>query len=209
MIQLNVGIPREMKWKGQHEISAIGKTRVAEAYLSKVGLNHDGVANTKFHGGPDRAVCLYPFEHYSLWEKEFKQRLEFPGFGENITTTGMKEKNVFIGDVFKLDEAIIEVTQGRVPCSTISKHNRIDHLLNRIVQTGYTGYFFRVLEEGRITSDAEIKLLDRVQDRYSVLRGNQLLFHEKGNKVEIEEMLRLEALSTEWKERFMKLLAAV
>ncbi|WP_404328923.1 MOSC domain-containing protein [Mesobacillus maritimus] len=198
-----------MVWKGQHELSAIGKLKVAEAFLSKAGFNHDGVANTKFHGGPDRAVCLYPFEHYSLWEKEFKQRLEFPGFGENITTTGMKEKNVFIGDVFKLDEAIIEVTQGRVPCSTISKHNRIDRLLNRIVETGYTGYFFRVLEAGRITSEAEIKLLDRVQDRYSVLRGNQLLFHENGNKVEIEGMLRLEALSTEWKERFKRLLATV
>ncbi|MGM0899635.1 MAG: MOSC domain-containing protein [Bacillota bacterium] len=198
-----------MVWKGQQETSAIGKMKVAEVFLSKAGFDHDCVANTKFHGGPDRAVCLYPFEHYSLWEKEFKQRLEFPGFGENITTIGMKEKNVFIGDVFKLGEAIIEVTQGRVPCSTISKYNGIVRLLNRIIETGYTGYFFRVLEEGRITSDHEIKLLNRVQDKYSVLRGNQLLFHETGNKEEIEDMLRLEALSTEWKQRFKKLLATV
>jgi MOSC domain-containing protein YiiM len=202
-------MPREYNWKDQQEISAIGKTKVTEVYLTKAGFEHDGVANTKFHGGPDRAVCLYPFEHYSLWEKEFMQKLEFPGFGENITTTGMMEDKVFIGDVFNLGEAVIEVTQGRVPCSTISKHNGIDRLLNRIIETGYTGYFFRVLEEGRITSDAEIKLLHRVQNMYSVLRGNQLLFHEKGNKVEIGEMLQLEALSTEWKDRFKKILETV
>jgi MOSC domain-containing protein YiiM len=202
-------MPREFIWKHQQETSAVAKTMVPEVFLSKAGFDHDGVANTKFHGGPDRAVCLYPFEHYSLWEQEFKQRLEFPGFGENITTTGMREMNVFIGDVFKLGEALIEVTQGRVPCSTISKHNGIDRLLNRIVETGYTGCFFRVLEEGRITSDAEIKLLDRVQESYSVLRGNQLLFHEKENKAEIEEMLQLEALSKEWKERFKKVLSTV
>ncbi|MBY0096752.1 MOSC domain-containing protein [Mesobacillus maritimus] len=202
-------MPREYYWKDQQESSAIGKNKVSEVYLSKAGFEHDGVANTKFHGGPDRAVCLYPFEHYSLWEKEFMQRLEYPGFGENITTTGMKEDKVFIGDVFALGEAVIEVTQGRVPCSTISKHNGIDRLLKRIVETGYTGYFFRVLEEGRITSDAEIKFLHRVQNKYSVLKGNQLLFHDKGNKVEIEEMLQLEALSTEWKDRFKKLLCTV
>lgn len=202
-------MPRDFIWKHLQETSAIGKTKVAEVFLSKAGFAYDGVANTKFHGGPNRAVCLYPFEHYSLWEKEFKQRLEFPGFGENITTTGMEEKNVFIGDVFKLGDAIIEVTQGRVPCSTISKHNGIDSLLNRVFETGYTGCFFRVLQEGLISSDAEIKLMDRVQDSYSVLRGNQLLFHEKENIAEIEEMLHLEALSTEWKDRLKKVLTKV
>jgi MOSC domain-containing protein YiiM len=202
-------MPKKHTWNNQEETSAIAKTMVAEAFLSKAGFVLDGVANTNFHGGPDRAVCLYPFEHYSLWEQEFKQRLEFPGFGENITTTGMKEKDIFIGDVFRLGEAIIEVTQGRVPCSTISKHNGIVRLLNRIVETGYTGYFFRVLEEGQITSDAEIKLLNRVQDKYSVLRGNQLLFHEKENVTDIEEIFQLDALSTEWKERFKKVLDTI
>jgi MOSC domain-containing protein YiiM len=202
-------MPKKHTWNNQEETSAIAKTMVTEAFLSKAGFVLDGVANTNFHGGSDRAVCLYPFEHYSLWEQEFKQRLEFPGFGENITTTGMKEKDIFIGDVFRLGEAIIEVTQGRVPCSTISKHNGIVRLLNRIVETGYTGYFFRVLEEGQITSDAEIKLLNRVQDKYSVLRGNQLLFHEKENVTDIEEIFQLDALSTEWKERFKKVLDTI
>ncbi len=85
LIQLNLGEPKEFVWNNQHETSAIGKVKATEAFLSKAGFHYDGVANTKFHGGPDRAVCLYPYEHYTFWEKEFKQRLEFPGFGENIT----------------------------------------------------------------------------------------------------------------------------
>lgn len=164
------------------------------------------MADTKFHGGPDRAVCLYPYEHYSLWEKEFMQKLEFPGFGENITATGMREDEIFIGDVFRLGEAVVEVSQGRVPCSTISKHNGITTLLKRIVETGYTGCFFRVIEEGRISSDAEITLLDRVQDQFSILRGNQLFFHEQDNRAEIEEIVQLKALAQEWQDRFKKVL---
>lgn len=207
LIQLNVGEPKEYVWKDQVENSAIGKSKVTEAYLSKAGFASDGVANTKAHGGPDRAVCLYPYEHYIFWEKEFGKRLSLPAFGENITTIGMTERAMYIGDVVQFGDAVIEVTQGRVPCSTISKHNGINPLLNRIVETCLTGYFFRVIKEGTIHANAELKLLDRVQENYSILRGNQILFHEQENIAAIEEMLQLKALSDEWRNRFNKILA--
>lgn len=207
LIQLNVGETKEYVWNDQLEQSAIGKSKVAEAFLSKFGFALDGVANTKAHGGPDRAVCLYPYEHYTLWEKEFGKRLSLPAFGENITTIGMTEKEMYIGDVVQIGDAVIEVTQGRVPCSTISKHNGIPPLLNRVFETCLTGYFFRVIKEGTIYANAEIKLMDRVQENYSILRGNQILFHEQENLEAIEEMLQLKAISDEWRNRFNKILA--
>ncbi len=79
-------------------------------------------------------------------------------------------------------------------------------MLKRVVETGYTGYFFRVIEEGAVTADANITLLDRVQERFTILRGNQLFFHEQDNRIEIEEIVQLEALAHEWKERFNNVL---
>ncbi|EIJ83071.1 MOSC domain protein [Bacillus methanolicus MGA3] len=147
---LRVGMPKDYIWNGKEVKSGIGKTEIQEVLLTKEGFIGDGVANPEFHGGPERAVCLYPFEHYEKWEKEFSATLKMPAFGENITVSGMCENEVYIGDIYKLEEAVIQVSQGRIPCSTISKHNGIEQLMKRVVETGFTGYFFRVLKEGML-----------------------------------------------------------
>lgn len=203
---LNVGMPEVRNWNGKHEQSAIAKKGVSEAFLSKEALQGDGVAATEFHGGPDRAVCFYPIEHYDQWSNEFGKVFNTPSFGENISAPGMKEADVYIGDIYRLGDATVQISQGRVPCSKISKNNNTDQLLKRVVETSYTGYFFRVLEEGMVYSDSEITLLERKQNSFSILRANELFFHQKNDYQVIEKLLEVNELAEVWKQNLLRLL---
>lgn len=205
IISLNVGLPNDYVLKGKEENTGIGKLPVESMELKKNGFLNDGVAHTEFHGGVDRAVCLYPYEHYRFWENEFSRKLPIPAFGENLTATNMLEENVYIGDTFSIGTAVIQVTQGRIPCSMISKFNGFD-LLGRIVETGYTGYFFRVLEEGLIKSDSEIELVDRVQEKITVLQANKTMFHDRKNESAIREILEINELAPVWKAKLESML---
>ncbi|MCM3707578.1 MULTISPECIES: MOSC domain-containing protein [Cytobacillus] len=206
IIALSIGKPKTHTWKNSVEISGIGKDKINSVFLTNEGFLGDGVANTDFHGGPDRAVCLYPYEHYGMWEKEFKKTFSPPSFGENICAGNMLEKDVFIGDTFSLGESIIQITQGRIPCSTVSKHNGEDRLLGRIVATCFTGYFFRVLKEGTVTADSVFKLEERKQESLSVLKSNYIMFHDRKNLKAIEQLLRVEELADVWREKLEKAL---
>jgi MOSC domain-containing protein YiiM len=204
--KLAIGGIKTHDWKSKKTQSAIEKEEVSEVFLAVDGFEGDAVAATEFHGGPDRAVCLYPLEHYSLWEKEFATKIQTPGFGENISLTGLKEEEVFIGDTFQLGEAIIQVSQGRIPCAKISKFNQIDGLLKRVVDTGYTGYFFRVLKEGKVKSSSELKLLSRNQHEISILFANQIYFHDQSNKKAIDMILQVDELAIVWRKLLTDLL---
>lgn len=204
--KLSVGGIKTYDWKNTTELSAIGKVEVEGVYLYKNGFEGDTVASPEFHGGPERAVCLYPLEHYLFWEKEFGVKIKPPSFGENISILGMKEEEIFIGDTFQIGDAVIQVTQGRIPCSKISKFNQIDGLLKRIIETGYTGYFFRVLNEGRIEKNSSLKLLDRNEHQISVLFANQIYFHDRTNKEAIEKILKVEELASVWRNLLTDLL---
>ncbi|MBY0121357.1 MOSC domain-containing protein [Bacillus sp. S/N-304-OC-R1] len=204
LLALNIGRANLHLWDGVTINSAIGKKPVTEVMLTKDGFRGDTVGNREVHGGPDRAVCLYPLEHYQKWEEEFQKSLKRPAFGENICVANHQEKDVFIGDTFKLGEAIIQVSQGRVPCASISKHNGVNQLLGRVVETGYTGYFFRVLEEGLVNEESSIELIDRKQEKFSVLAGNHLMFHDRKNLEAIREFIELEELAEVWRNRLKK-----
>ncbi|WP_059170763.1 MOSC domain-containing protein [Bacillus sp. FJAT-27445] len=204
IIQLSIGKAKSFKRNGSEFVSAIGKDPVAEAYLTKDGFIGDGIANTKFHGGPDRALCLYPYEHYSLWEKEFGRKLVPPVFGENITATGMQESEVYIGDIFKIGETTVQITQGRVPCSTISAFNSIDPFLKRVHETCLTGYFFRVLEEGMITPKSEIRLIERNKHGITVLSAASAVLHRNGGEEFFHKLAAIPELAEEWRMKVEK-----
>ncbi|MDQ0197713.1 MOSC domain-containing protein [Neobacillus ginsengisoli] len=206
IINIAIGMPKEYEWNNKTERSAINKLSVPNMNVKKSGIIGNEVANVEFHGGDDRAVCLYPFEHYAAWEKEFQSRLAIPAFGENITALGMLERDVCIGDVYQVGNAIIQVTQGRVPCSTISKFNAINQFLNRVYSTCYTGFFFRVLKDGVVTVESDIRLLEKHSKGISVLFANQTLFHDQKNQDAIGKILEVEELADVWRKKFMKLL---
>ncbi|MFJ8529773.1 MOSC domain-containing protein [Bacillus sp. NPDC094106] len=208
LVHFSIGKPKQMQYNEDKEmITGICKEPIEEAFLSKDGFLGDDVADLKHHGGPDRAVCVYPHEHYALWEQEFQTTLPSSTFGENITVTDMLERDVFIGDTYQLGEAIIQVTQARIPCSTISKRLGIPGILPRIVATGYTGYLCRVLQEGIVRKDSQIKLLERHPNQVSVLFSNEIYFHRRKDIEAMEKILAVPELAEVWHEQFTDRLA--
>ncbi|WP_107933224.1 MOSC domain-containing protein [Ureibacillus chungkukjangi] len=196
----SIGLPKIMTYENEKQVeTAICKEAVIEAFLTKNGFVGDGVADLKNHGGPDRAVCVYPFEHYALWEKEFGITLPKSTFGENITVTNMLEADVCIGDIYKLGDAVIQITQGRVPCSTINKRVGLPLIMKRMVETGFTGYLCRVLEEGNVCADSKITLIEKHPKAISVLFGNEVYFRRAKDAEAMKTLLSVEELAGEWK----------
>ncbi|WP_342044153.1 MOSC domain-containing protein [Bacillus sp. OTU530] len=203
LLQISVGLPKTKQLENGTLVTGIGKEEVEGCWLRKESFDGDAVANTSFHGGVDRAVCVYPFEHYALWEKQFGSTLPRPAFGENFTVIGMKEEDTYIGDVYRIGEAIVQVTQGRIPCITIDQHTGCKGLMAEIVKTGYTGYFMRVLEEGFVDKDASITLLERGKS-VTVLHTNRIYFHGPWNEGKAKEILAEEALAPAWRNKLVQ-----
>lgn len=204
----SIGLPKTMTYENDRQLeTGICKESVNESFLTKEGFLGDGVADLKHHGGPDRAVCVYPFEHYAQWEKEFDKVLPNSAFGENITVTNMLESDVNIGDIYQLGDAVIQITQGRVPCSTINKRTGLPSLMKRMVETGYTGYLCRVLQEGKVRNDSQITLIEKHPHGISVLFGNEIYFRRPKDVEAMHALLAVDALAGEWKGYMMKRLA--
>lgn len=201
---LTVGMPKELiDSKGRSMITGIEKQRVQEVYLSSQGFEGDDVADKKHHGGPDRAVCLYPAEHYIQWEQELGKTLPIAAFGENLTVTNMLEADVCIGDIYKIGDAVIQITQGRIPCSTIDRYTEANTLLKRLIETGYTGFLARVLEEGTICADSTIELVEKHPARISVLYCNEVYF-KNNDAIAMKQIQAVDALADDWKEKLEK-----
>ena len=208
IVNFSIGVPKLMEYGDNKQVeTGICKESVEEAVLTKDGFIGDGVADLKHHGGPDRAVCIYPYEHYALWEKEFGQVLPACSFGENLTVSNMLEENVNIGDIYQIGEAVIQVTQGRVPCSTINKRTNIPQLMKRMVETNFTGYLCRVLQEGTINKDSSIQLVKKHPKNFSVLQANEVNFRHQRDAEAIKALLKVEELADEWKETLNKRLS--
>ncbi|WP_010676762.1 MOSC domain-containing protein [Bacillus timonensis] len=208
MKNFSIGLPKKMTYgKNEEVITGIRKQAVEEAFLTKDGFRGDGVADLKHHGGPDRAVCIYPYEHYSLWQNEFLVQLPLPTFGENLTLTNMEEKDVCIGDVFQVGEAVMQITQGRIPCSTITKRTNNPYLLKMMVQTGFTGYLARVLKEGTVRKDSPITLVERNPNQVSILEANEIYFKRPRDVEGINKILAVDELADEWKDMLNERLA--
>ncbi|MFZ3588719.1 MOSC domain-containing protein [Bacillus sp. DJP31] len=204
IISLNIGMPKKLKIGDKEYISGVGKEPVEKAFLSKEGFTNDGVQLTKVHGGPDRAVLFYCSDHYETWNEEFGKELLIPGFGENITISGLPETEVYIGDVFQVGEAVVEISQPRNPCNTLSKYNDEDDLLSKMIEKGFTGYLGRVVQEGLIQVDSSVSLLERKMNSVSVSYSNEVYFHDRNNVEGIKKLLDVEELSDAWRDTLTK-----
>lgn len=205
IVYISKGLPKEKQYNGQDFRSGIWKEQADELHVRSHRIEEDDVANHAYHGGPDRVVCLYPFEHYAHWERVFEQPLDKSAFGENVTAENMREDQVCIGDVYQFGDAILQVAQGRYPCGTINKRNGNNLLLKKIIETGYTGYFFRVLQEGIIKKDSPIVQLSAHPLQVTVASIHHLYFHEKSPDPKvIQQMLEVEELALPWRQKLLE-----
>ena len=210
LIAISVGKPKTVRNElGEELRSGIFKNQVTEGYLTKDGFENDGVADLKHHGGIDRAVCMYSVEHYWNWEKEFRMNFPVSAIGENLLVENMLEENIHIGDQFAIGEAIIEVTQGRVPCNTINKRTGIKNLMKRMIETGHTGYLCRVIKEGRITNTDSIERVFEHPEKITVSYAHSIYFYQRDSKEGIENVLKVNELADEWKVKLEKMLSKI
>ncbi|AIY73234.1 MOSC domain-containing protein [Bacillus anthracis] len=205
LLSLNIGLPKEVTYGGKVIHTGINKKQVKEpVYLSFVKFNGDGQADLVHHGGVDKAVCVYTGDHYPYWEKELNQDLVYGAFGENITVSGMREEDVCIGDMFELGQAIVQVTQPRQPCFKLAKKYNIPKLPLYFQETGYTGFYFRVLKEGWVSSVDTLKRLQSDPKGVSVAFANRIMHKEKQNVEGVKRILEVNALSSSWRKSFEK-----
>lgn len=208
LISVNVGRPREITHGGQTVTTGIFKAPVAGAvFLRRLNLDGDGQADLRVHGGLDKAVYAYPFEHYAFWARELGQHgFPYGQFGENFTMQGLLEDEACIGDVFRIGEAQVQVTQPRTPCFKLGIRMGDKNFPARFAAANRTGFYLRVLEEGMVKAGDAIDLVERAAGSMSV-REVFHLRHAGGTREEYERAARLPDLSPSWRAAFEKLLA--
>jgi len=171
-------------------------------YLGREGFSGDAQGDRKYHGGPDKAVHHYPFEHYADWQAVVGERdvLSRPGaFGENLSTCGVTEADVAIGDVFRLGSAVIEVSQGRNPCWKLNCRFGVADMALRVQTSGRTGWYYRVLEEGVVAPGDVLVRVDRRMPDWPLLRLWRVLYVDTLNRDELAAMTALPNVPDRWR----------
>jgi len=210
VISINIGKPITFNVGNKPFVTSIFKTPIkAPVYLSQTNFEGDGQADVVNHGGVDKAVCLYPYEHYVYWGEVLNKQLDLGAFGENITVKGMIETDVHIGDVFQLDEAIVQITQPREPCYKIAKRYNLKQFPMLIQETGYSGYYLKVIEEGYVNEQSSMKLLEKHPSFVTVDSVNKVLYHDTENSSSIKKILSVDALASSLREKLTKRLQAL
>ncbi|MEK8127764.1 MOSC domain-containing protein [Paenibacillus filicis] len=210
IVSVNIGQPQPLAYQKKFVPSGIDKKPVTGSIqLSFFNLDGDGQADLVHHGGKDKALCAYPLEHYSYWESTLGKTFTCGDFGENMTISGLPETDIHIGDIFQWGEAIIQLSQPRQPCFKLSAKHGEPQLPKLVEETGYTGYYFRVLREGIVSADAPLQLLELHPQAITVEYANRIMHHEKQNAAAMLRLLELPELSDSWQATLRKRLAAL
>jgi MOSC domain-containing protein YiiM len=196
-----VGTP--VPFRGE-EASAIGKQPVnGPVAVGPMGLAGDEQADKIHHGGAEMAVHHYPHDHYPVWRTELDDHplLGAAGaFGENISTDGLTEENIWIGDRFRLGSALVEVSQGRQPCWKIDHKFQRKGITLRVVETVRCGWYYRVLEPGTVSEGGDFELVERGHEGWDVARVFRAMFYKTTPTQELVGVARLELLTQNWRE---------
>ncbi|MBX3177662.1 MAG: MOSC domain-containing protein [Candidatus Hydrogenedentes bacterium] len=169
----------------------------------------DEQADLRHHGGPDKAVYGYPWEHYATWGAALGRDDFAAGqFGENLTTEGLLETEVCIGDQLEIGSVRLEVSQPRMPCFKLGIRMKLPGFPKQFLRSGRVGFYFRVLSEGTLCAGDPIILTPSAYPRLSVSRVSDLRFFDRANHAEINRILENPALSATWRADFEDLIAA-
>ncbi len=206
LISVNVGLPREVIWKARKVKTGIFKDPIeGRVMVRRLNVDGDRQADLSVHGGPDKAVYGYPAEHYDYWRHELPgMKLPWGIFGENLTTEGLNEEDVNIGDRFRVGSSVLMVTQPRMPCYKLQVGFGRDDIVKRFLRSGRPGFYFSVLEEGEISAGDEIELLSRDQNNITIADITRLYVSEKNNLELLHSAVEVEALPESWRAYFQR-----
>jgi MOSC domain-containing protein YiiM len=187
---------RDCWWK-----SAFRKTAVdGPVEVGREGIRGDQVADTKHHGGPDKALLCYPAIHYEAWRTEHPE-LPFAagGFGENLTLADVTERDLCVGDRLRTSQCVFEVSQPRQPCWKIARRWKTKTLTKEVTQTGRTGWYLRVREPGVLEAGERLELIERPNSSWPIARANDVLFGREVDRLAVIELMNLSQLADDWK----------
>ena len=208
LLSVNVGLPRDIEWRGRTVRTAIWKNPVARrCRVGRLNLDGDGQGDLSGHGGEQRAVFVYQIESYLYWQEQLN-RTDFARgqFGENFTIEGLQDDAVCIGDRYQIGTALFEVTQPRVTCYRVGIRMNEPRMPMLLTSSGRPGFYFRVLQEGDVGDGDDIVKVGEAKERMTVAEVNALLYSPEHPRDRLEHSLRIKALSPGWRASFEALL---
>ena len=208
LLSVNVGLPRDIAWKGRTVHTAIWKNPVSgRRRVGRLNIDGDGQGDLAGHGGEQRAVFVYQIESYRYWQEQLKRTDFVHGqFGENFTIEGLPDDAVCIGDRYQIGSALFEVTQPRVTCYRVGIRMNEPRMPALLTSRGRPGFYFRVLREGEVAAGDEIVKVGEAQERMTVAEINALLYLPDHSRDRLERALQIQALSPGWRGSFEALL---
>jgi ferredoxin-NADP reductase/MOSC domain-containing protein YiiM len=204
LLSVNVGLPRDIEWKGRTVHTGIWKNPVpGRCRIGRLNLDGDGQGDLAAHGGEQRAAFVYQIESYRYWQEQLKRTDFVHGqFGENFTVEGLPDDAVCIGDRYQIGGAVFEITQPRVTCYRVGIRMNEPRMPSLLTSSGRPGFYFRVLQEGEVGAGDEIVKAGEANERMTVAEVNALLYSPNHPRDQLERVLRIDSLSPGWRASF-------
>ena len=209
IVSVNVGLPREIEWGDKRVLTSIFKAPVAaRVAVRKHNLDGDQQSDLTVHGGPDKAVYGYPSEHYAYWRGELPGAdLGWGAFGENLTTQGLDDAELSIGDIVRAGDSLLMVTQPRIPCYKLAARFGRADMVKRFAAARRPGFYFAVVEEGELGAGDAIAVVDRATERMSVRDLSDMFFAKTPDFDVMRRALALRGLAEVWRTEIAATLA--
>lgn len=212
IVSVNVGLPRPVSWRGRRIMTGIYKDPVeGRIRVRRTNLDGDGQADLSVHGGPDKAVYVYPSEHYPFWRRELELGdLPWGSFGENLTTEGWWEDEVHVGDRFRIGTAEFAVTQPRMPCFKLAVKFDREDIVESFLESGRPGFYLAVTQEGELGTGDAMERVHEDENGVTVVDIVRLYTDRRGESDPdlLRRAVAVEALAEGWREHFRKRLAS-
>jgi MOSC domain-containing protein YiiM len=205
IVSVNVGMPREVAWNGVPVLTAIFKEPVdGPVWVTEMNLAGDQQADLTVHGGAQKAIYGYPTEHYEYWRHELPDvTFSWGRFGENLTTEGLLEDTLCIGDRLQVGSAILMVTQPRLPCYKLALRFGREDMIKRFLRSRRYGFYFSVAQEGEVSAGSRIEVLSRDPNHVAVADISRLYFSKEPDGELLQRAINVSALPQSWKESLL------
>ena len=198
---VSVGEVETEDLRGRKVSTAGHKHPVLEAVAGPLGLAGDEQADLSNHGGPDKALCVYSYDHYAYWERTLGKALTPAAFSENLTVSGLRETEISLGDILRAGEALVQVTYPRTPCSKLARKLRRKDLPVLIHANGFSGFYLRVLEPGCIAAGDAFEMVTPHPLGVTIAFTNTVIFNQRSDQESIERILAVEAIGAALRQR--------
>ncbi len=208
VLSTNTAKPTSIIWNGKKLTTGIYKMPTkTPIYLRKDGVDGDEVSDKKVHGGEFKACYIFSHDHYAHWKTKYPNLdWKYGMFGENITLSDLNEKDIHIGDIYKLGNALVQITQPREPCFKFGLKFGNQYALKEFIEFGFPGTYVRILQEGFVEQGDAFELVERAENSLTTWQFFDLLFSKDKNKTLIKLAINNDALPLRKREKLKKLL---